>query len=257
MIYVIIAFTIVIVLIIVFSRLFKRVSDARRQKVVVAIATIVLFTACLLLGMGSVASWTPLHDFTVLFSATQAWVTIFFILVLVMYAICGFSIGCGFLQVTQTASTSIKDSDMSMSQKHFVGGILRAIEFYFLVVIATLVARVLLDIFGTIYAEPGMHIVLDLMIVTPFLWLFLGITIATIKFWRDRRINIDFSLKHVQKFMAADKPYAHRMALVFWYLMGIWVFFLLEFFVPGFPGLTIFSIFMFIGFNAGKEPIGF
>jgi hypothetical protein len=254
-----IAFVIVVAMIVLFSRFFKKVADSRRQKVVVVIASILLFTGCMLFSLDSVDAWTPFHDFYTIAGETGMWMTIFHVLVLVTYAACGFSIGCGFLQVTQASMNKAKDSDMSMGQKRATGRLLRALEYYFMVVVAVLVARALLDFFGAIYAEPEVDLVLNLMVVWPFLWLFLGLLIATIKFWRDRKFNTDFSLKRRQKFLAADKVYIHRVLLVLWFILGLWVFLLMEFFTvtSAYPGLTIFSLCALIGYSVNKEPLGF
>jgi hypothetical protein len=253
----IIALVIVVAMIVLFSRFFKRVTDSRRQKVVVVIASVILFAACILLSLGSVDKWTPFRDFYTFAGELSMWMVLYHVLVLATYATCGFSIGCGFLQVTQATMDTVKDSDMSMVMKRSTGRFLRVLEFYFTAVISVLVARVLLDFFGVIYAEPDLELVLNLMTVWPFLWLFLGLLIATIKFWRDRRFNTDFSLKHVQRFLAADKVYIHRVLLVFWFVMGTWIFFLMEFFTPAYPGLTIFSLGALIGYFVNKEPLGF
>lgn len=255
--HVFIALVLLIVMIVMFSRFFKRVTDSRRQKVVVVIASVLLFVGCLLLSLDSIAEWTPFQAFLVLGIGSSTWIGIFHVLVLATYASCGFSIGCGFLQVTQATMDSVKDSDMNMGMKRSTGRVLRVLEFYFTAVISVLVARVLLDFFGAIYAEPDVALVLNLMTVWPFLWLLLGLLIATIKFWRDRKFNTDFSLKHVQKFMAADKVYIHRVLLVFWLVMSTWIFLLMEFFTPGYPGLTIFSLCALAGYFVNREPVGF
>ncbi len=252
-----IALVIVVAMIVLFSRFFKKVTDSRRQKVAVVIASVLLFAVSLLFSFDSVDAWTPFRDFYTVAGETSMWMAIFHVLVLVTYATCGFSIGCGFLQVTQTTMTTAKDSDMSMGQKRSAGRLLRVLEYYFMVVVAVFAARALLDFFGVIYAEPEVELVLNLMVIWPFLWLFLGLLAATIKFWRDRKFNADFSLKRVQKFMAADKVYVHRVLLVLWFILSTWVFFLMEFFTTAYPGLTIFSLCMLIGYFVNKEPLGF
>ncbi len=254
-----IALIIVVAMIVLFSRLFKKVTDSRRQKVVVVIASILLFTVCMLFSLDSVNAWTPFRDFNTIAGETNTWMVIFHVLVLATYAACGFSIGCGFLQVTQTTMNRVKDSDMSIGQKRSTGRLLRVLEYYFMVVIAVLVARMLLDFLGAIYAEPEVELILNFIMLWPFLWLFLGLLVATIKFWRDRKFNADFSLARVQKFMAVDKVYIHRVLLVFWFILSIWIFLLMEFFTinGAYPGLTIFSLCAFIGFLVNKEPLGF
>jgi hypothetical protein len=252
-----VAFAIVVAMIILFSRFFKKVADSRRQKVVIVIASILLFSGCMLFSLDSVDAWTPFRDFYTFAGETGTWMAIYHVLVLATYAVCGSSIGCGFLQVTQATMDTVRDSDMAMGQKRSIGRLLRVVEYYFMVVISVLVARVLLDFFGAIYAEPDVELVLNIMVVWPFLWPFLGLLIATVKFWRDRKFNADFSLKHLQKFMAVDKVYVHRVLLVFWFILGTWVFILMEFFTPAYPGLTIFSLCMLIGYFVNREPIGF
>nr|MDO8086670.1 hypothetical protein [Candidatus Sigynarchaeum springense] len=251
------AFLMVLVLIILFSRFFKKVLDSKRQKVVVMIASVVLFVIFILFSIDSADAWTPLRDFYTVSGNKDMFMMTFHVLVLLTYAACGFSLGCGFLQVTQRTMDKVKDSGMSMGQKRATGRILRLLEYYFMVVVSVLVARVLLDAFGAIYAAPEVDLVINIMMVWPFLWLFVGLTIATIKFWRDRKFNTDFSLKRLQKFMAADKVYFHRVLLVLWFVLSTWIFFLMEFFTPAYPGLTIFSIFALVGHFVNKEPLGF
>ncbi|MEX2725881.1 MAG: hypothetical protein Q6353_001405, partial [Candidatus Sigynarchaeum springense] len=197
------------------------------------------------------------RDFYTIEGETGMFMLIFHALVLLTYAACGFSLGCGFLQVTQRTMDDVKDSDMSIGQKRATGRLLRVLEYYFMVVVSVLVARVLLDAFGAIYVEPEVDLVINLMMIWPFLWLFLGLVFATIKFWRDRKFNTDFSLKPLQKFMAADKVYFHRVLLVLWFVLSTWIFFLMEFFTPAYPGFTIFSICALIGHFVNKEPLGF
>ncbi|MBN2149862.1 MAG: hypothetical protein JW839_00320 [Candidatus Lokiarchaeota archaeon] len=251
------ALVIVVALIVLFSRFFKKVLDSKRQKVVIIIASILLFVGCMAFSLDSVTAWTPLRDFYTVTGETGTGMVLFHVLVLLTYASCGFSAGCGFLQVTQTTMDRAKDSDMSMGQKRSVGRLLRALEYYFMVVVSVLVARLLLDAFGALYAEPEVELVLNLMTVWPFLWLFLGLLIGSVKFWRDRKFNADFSLKRVQKFMAADKVYFHRVLIVLWFVLSTWVFFLMEFFTPAYPGLSVFSAFALIGYLVNKEPLGF
>lgn len=252
-----IALAIVVAMIILFSRFFKKVTDSRRQKVVVIMASILLFMGFLISSLGSTSAWTPLRDFYTIAGDTHALMVMYHVLVLATYAACGFSIGCGFLQVTQATMDSVKDSDMTMGMKRLTGRLLRVVEYYFMVVVSALVARALLDVFGAIYAEPGIELVINLMTLSPLFWLFLGLLVATIKFWRDRKFNSDFSLMRVQKFLAVDKVYFHRILLVFWFVMSTWIFVLMEFFTPAYPGLTIFSACMIIGFFVNKEPLGF
>ncbi len=252
-----IALVMVLAMIILFSRFFKKVLDSRRQKVVIVIASIILFAGCMAFSLDSVDAWTPFQDFYTVEGETGMLILLFHLLVLATYAACGFSIGCGFLQVTQRTMDKVKDSDMTMGQKRSTGRLLRVLEYYFMVVVSVLVARVLLDFFGAIYAEPEVEFVLNIMTAWPFLWLFLGLAIATIKFWRDRKINTDFSLRHLQKFLAADKVYIHRVLLVLWFVLGTWVFFLMEFFTPAYPGLTVFSMCALVGYFVNKEPLGF
>jgi hypothetical protein len=255
--FVLVAFAIVVAMIVLFSRFFKKVLDSRRQKVVVVIASIILFIGCILFSLDNVDEWTPLRDFSAVIGETSMWMILYNVLVLATYATCGLSIGCGFLQVTQAAMDTTKDSDMSMGLKRATGRLLRVLEYYFMVVVSVMLARVLLDFFGAIHANPDVELVLNLMAIWPYPWLILGLFVATLKFWRDRKLNTDFSLKRIQKFMAVDKVYIHRVLLVFWFVLGIWVFFLMEFFTPAYPGLTIFSLCMFVGFSVNKEPLGF
>ncbi len=51
--------------------------------------------------------------------------------------------------------------------------------------------------------------------------------------------------------------YIHRVLLVFWFVLSTWIFILMEFFTPAYPGLTIFSLFALIGYFVNKEPLGF
>jgi hypothetical protein len=253
-----IALVLVIIMIVIFSQLFKKAfASVTRQKVVVIIASIVCFAACLALSLDTTASWLPLDDFSIIVLAPNGWVVMFHVFTLIVHASCGFSIGCGFLQVTQSSMDKVKESSLSMGQKRSTGRVLRLIEYYFMAVLAVLVARSLLSLLGAIEVEPAIQAVLDAMTITPFLWLFLGLLIGTIKFWRDRKFSTDFSLKHISKFMASDKVYVHRILLMFWFVMGTWVFFLTMFFTPAYPGITIFSLCMIGGFFANKEPLGF
>ena len=105
--FVLVAFALVVALIVLFSRFFKKVLDSRRQKVVVLITSIILFMGCILLSLDNVDEWTPLRDFSAVVGVTSMWMILYNVLVLATYATCGFSIGCGFLQVTQAAMDTL------------------------------------------------------------------------------------------------------------------------------------------------------
>nr|MDO8115681.1 hypothetical protein [Candidatus Sigynarchaeota archaeon] len=168
--------------------------------------------------------------------------------ILVVLAISGFSLGNGFLQYSRTKNDHVKEMDVSLAGKRFLQGLLTFIDSYFVVLVVILGARVLLDVFGVLYAEPVLVSVLEAILVWPFAWEIAGCVLFTLKFWWDKKLNLDFSMKKSPNMIAPDKVFLHRVLLVFFTLVSTWVLLLVDFFAPVFPAATVFGIFVLMGF---------
>ncbi len=175
--------------------LLKKLRGRRVERFAALILMIVVFLFAFLLSLNSVPSWVPLHDFQVALSTPDPaafWIEISIFIVL---ALSGFSLGNGFLQFSRAKNDKVKELDRSMSTKRFLQGLLTFTDAYFVVVIVVFGARLILDAFGVIHAEPVLACVLDAIVVWPFAWEVAGSILFMAKFWRDKRLNLNFSLE--------------------------------------------------------------
>jgi hypothetical protein len=251
------ALVIILACLLVIFLLFKRIKAKAKRKVLVGSTTLVVFIVLLLASIPDSPRWVPLGDFIALFGTVRGMGLILVLFIVFFYSIAGFSLGCGFTQVTRVLADRVKLSERTITSKKANEGLLELADVYFTLVVILLAAYALLDVFGVIAAEPATAAMIRAIVATPFAWQVLGLFIFGFRFWRDRHVSRDFSMAKSRAMSTLEHFYFTRLLLIFIFSLGTWIFFLLAFFsgsITTFPSIPIFAAFVALGFNVEKEP---